>query len=278
MRLSKPGFKASRAPASKLAGTLGETARRVVVELYGITRELLRIPVALFMRAAELAGALVLAAWLRAWPVVLALWRLGRRTLAIAEVQVTPARVTLAVVALTALALAASQFADYRQVTIGSNAYSGVEGVASAPQVDTASTGSAHAWLGLPLAGVAALVVAGCATGRPRLAALLVPVGLAAVALSVFVDRPKGLDEGDAAIAYDGASAALLGGFWAQLVSGAVLVLLAPILARALTSRSADGHSGAEPRKRRSRVASPWRRRPPPRPRPFDGASREAGA
>lgn len=277
MRLSKPGSKASRASASKLAGTFGTTVRRVLLELYGITRELLRIPVALFMRAAEFTGALVLAAWLRAWPVLLALWRLGRRALAIAQVELSPARVTLAVVALTAVALAASQFADYRQVTIGSDAYSAVEGVASAPPIDTASTGSAHAWLGLPLALLAVLVAAGAATGRPRLAALLVPVGLAAVALSVFVDRPKGLDEGDAAIAYDGASAALLAGFWAQLVSGAVLAVLAPLLWRALEARSSTDSGGAEPRERASRA--PWaKKRARPGRRPFDGASREAGA
>jgi hypothetical protein len=44
------------------------------------------------------------------------------------------------------------------------------------------------------------------------------------------VDAPKGLDEGTTAVAYEGAKATLLGGFWVQLACGALLVALGPLI------------------------------------------------
>src|SRR5687768_9706858 len=114
MRLRMPGSKGSGPPFAGVAGTLAATLRRVLVELYGIVREMLRIPAALFMRVAEMAGALVLLGWEFLWPLVQALWRVTLRALAVAEREITPARATLAVAAVTAVTLAASQFADYR--------------------------------------------------------------------------------------------------------------------------------------------------------------------
>ncbi len=220
--------------------------RRSGVELYGIGRELVRIPAAAYMRAAEVAGALVLRAWLYVWPAFLKAWALAKRVLAFLEINLTPARVTLAVAGLTAVALAGSQFADYRGVTIGASAYANVEGVAGPPQVDVASAGSAHAWLGLPLAALAALIIAGCATGRWKLARMLIPVGVTVVVISLAIDRPKGLDAGDAAVAYDSVTAKLLGGFWSQLVSGVVLILLAPVLSRVLRHARGDRQPAKE--------------------------------
>lgn len=217
---------------------MATTARRMAIELYRIAVELLRLPAALYMRAAERAGAFVLAGWLVVWPLVRSGWRAARRAIAVAERQVTPARATLVVGAAAAVALGASQFADYRSVTIGTSAYLEVEGVAPPPEVNTASTGSAHAWAGLPLAAFALVILAACALGRWRSARLLIPIGAAVVAISLFVDRPKGLDEGEAAVTYDGASATLLGGFWAQLVSGLLLIAVAPLLTRLLDPRA----------------------------------------
>jgi hypothetical protein len=147
----------------------------------------------------------------------------------VAEREVTPMRAALAVAATVALALALSQFADYRAIAIGTPEYIGVDQVASAPEVEESSGGSAHAWVGLPLALATLAVVAACAAGR-RAALWLVPIGMIVVAVSVFIDAPKGLDEGTTAVAYEGAKATLLGGFWVQLACGALLVALGPLI------------------------------------------------
>ena len=55
----------------------------------------------------------------------------------------------------------------------------------------------------------------GAVVRRRRLAIWLVPFGIAVLAISLAVDAPKGLDEGAAAIAYEGASASLLVGLLA---------------------------------------------------------------
>lgn len=256
--------KAAAASSRKLATSSAKTGRKLVVELWGITRELVRIPVALYMRLAEWLGARVLRAWLAVWPVFVAFWALAKRVLAWGQREVTPARATLAVAAVTAVALVGSQFVDYRTITIGSSAYENVADVAPPPPVESDSAGSAHAWAGVPLGVIAALIVLGCALGRWRLARVLIPIGLAAVAISVFIDRPKGLDEGNAAVAYEGAKATLLGGFWAQLVAGVLLVLLAPLLTRALRPRASaePGETPVRSQRGDRKLALPKLKRP----------------
>ncbi|MDQ3571482.1 MAG: hypothetical protein M3383_01315 [Actinomycetota bacterium] len=202
-----------------------------------IGRELLAIPAGLFMRTAELAGALVLRGWLVVWPVLQEAWRLLQAGLERAEREVTPARATVAVAIVAAICLGVSQFFDYRAVQIGTPEYAGVSTVAPAPKVDRADAGSAHLWLGLPLAALALAAIANAARGRVATARLLIPIGLAAVAISVFVDAPKGLDEGDATTIYAGAEATLETGFWAQLVSAVLLIALAFLLPRTLRGR-----------------------------------------
>ena len=81
-------------------------------------------------------------------------------------------------------------------------------------------------------------------TGRPRAARLLIAVGVAAIAISVAVDAPKGLDEGNAALTYEGAEAHLLEGFWLQIAAGAVLIAGGLLLPRYL--RPAPAASSAE--------------------------------
>lgn len=229
MRLRKPGSKPSRGVETERRARVGYAGRGIVAELVLIAREMLRIPAALYMRAAEAAGRATLAAWIFVWPFLLAAWHLTVKTFRLAEREITPMRAALAVAAAAALALAASQFADYRSIAIGTAEYIGVDQVASAPEVEETSGGSAHAWVGLPLALAVLAVVAACAAGR-RPALLLTPIGLIVVAVSVFVDAPKGLDEGTTAVAYEGAKATLLGGFWVQLVCGALLVALGPLI------------------------------------------------
>ena len=134
-----------------------------------------------------------------------------------------------------------------------------------APPVETKTVGSAHAWVGIPLAVLAVLIVVGAARGRPKLARLLIGVGAAVVAISLFIDRPKGLDKGDLDIQYESVTATLLTGFWAQLVSGLVLILLAALLIRVLSpsAETTSRRSGSKPA--RLRLPS---FRGPKRPRP----------
>lgn len=244
MRLRKPDSR--RSPAS------GSALRAVAAEVAGIGRELLRIPAQIFMRTAELAGALVLRAWLTVWPGLQAFLRLAKAGLARAEREVTPARATVAVAVAVALCLGLSQFFDYRSVQIGTPQYEEVELVAPPPPIEGASAGSAHLWLGLPLAIAALATIVIAARGRRAAARMLIPIGLAVIAISVFIDAPKGLDEGDATILYTGAEATLRTGFWAQLVAGGLLIALAPLLVRAL---GPEGTAVREPRLRKFRLA-----------------------
>lgn len=223
-----------REAATDRAGTLASVAKRSAVELVGIARELVRIPAALYMRVAERLGGWVLAAWLVVWPYLVRGWHLAGRALSWAQRVVTPARVTVAVALLTALALAGSQWADLSSISTGTDAYEGLEDVVAAPEVTTKTVGDAHAWVGVPLAVLAALLIVGSVRGRPGLARLLIPIGIAVIAISLLIDRPEGLDEGNDAVAYESVTADLLPGFWAQLVSGGVLILLALVLTRVL--------------------------------------------
>lgn len=259
MRLSKP--------ISRLGRALFATVHTIVVELLSIAREMARIPAGMFMRVAEALGEIVLTAWRFVWPALLTAWSVAGRLLERAEEVVTPARAAIAVAVFVAAALAASQFADYHSVAIGVPDYAGVEGVASAPAVESAEAGSAHAWAGLPLAAAALLIVVRAAQGRWRAARLLAGVGVAVVAISLAIDLPKGLDEGDAALAYEGASAELLGGFWVQLACGAALIALAPLLTRLLEPGARAAAAAAPRRTQRLRLALPQSLRAPRLPR-----------
>ena len=268
MRLRKPGSRASKASppgarerAAKRAerqrpvttpagrreattdrvGAFSSVVKRTSAELLALAREMLRIPAALYMRIAERLGDLVLAAWLRIWPYFVRLWHLAGRVLAWAERAVTPARVTVGVALLTAAALAASQWGDLSAISTGVDAYQGLEDVVAAPEVTTKTVGAAHAWVGIPLAIAAALLIIGSARGRPGLARLLIPIGIAVIAISLLIDRPEGLDKGNDEIAYESVTAELLTGFWAQLVSGIVLILLAVVLAKVLQPEKSSG-------------------------------------
>jgi hypothetical protein len=253
MRLRKPGSKPSEGVKSRGSEGPPDAVGRAVGELIAIGREMLRIPAGLYMRGAEIAGALTLAGWRFLWPFLRALWHQISRLFRFAEREVTPLRAALAVAAAAAIALAASQFADYRSIAIGTADYIGLDRVAPAPEVEgeTKSAGSAHAWAGLPLALAALVAVFLCARGNRRAAWWLAPIGLATIAVSLIVDVPKGLDEGDAAVAYQGAEASLLGGFWVQIVAGAALVVLAPLISSLMAPDAGRGE------------ARPWRSRLP---------------
>jgi hypothetical protein len=202
---------------------------------------MLEIPLRLGLGIAEMAGEAVLGAWRLLVPVLLAARSAVLSALRVAERELTPAR-ALAAVALAALAtIAIAEFSDYRAVGIGSPDYSGVESVAPAPRVDERTAGSAHSNLLLPLALGGGVVLVLSMRGRWRLARLLTVIGLTVVAVSLLNDLPQGLDEGDAAVKYEGAKATLLGPFWAQLAGGAVLVFSGLLLAPRIRDQNASG-------------------------------------
>jgi hypothetical protein len=246
-------------PVALIAGLIG-AAIAILREAVAIVLEMLRIPAGLYMWVAERAGALVLAGWRVLVPVVLALWGLGRSAIRLGARTFTPLRATLLAATGVAALLAASQFVDYTATQISTDAYAEVDSIAPPPEVDSERTGAAHAWLGVPIAALALVGVAACATRRRWGALLIGALGLATVALSLLVDMPKGLEEGDAAIAYEGARATLQGGFWAQLAAGALLVALAPLAA------IYGGPTGRRPQRERARRAARARRARPASP------------
>jgi hypothetical protein len=212
-----------------------------VVELLKLGREMLVIPAQLWLGLAELIGGVVLALWRRALrplvaiavAAVVGLYRLALR-------HVRPVHGVAAAGFVAIAVLVASQWVDYRGISVGTGAYSqSVELVVPAPEVARERAGDAHAWLMLPLALAAAVVTVLAIRGRRKLARLLVPIGLAVIAIAVFADAPKGLDEGAAAISYEGAQARLLEGFWLQIAAAGVLIVCGLLLPRYLAASTA---------------------------------------
>jgi hypothetical protein len=171
---------------------------------------------------------------------------LGRTVGGALERAVTPARALAFVVIAVAGLLAASQFADYRGVAVSAPQYAGEVGtIADAPLTDLETTGSAHLYLGVPLA-LAVIVLAILALrGRPRLGLLIGAIGLAGIATTLLIDLPQGLDAGRAGISYEGSEARLAEGFWAQLSACAALLVCGPLLGRyAHLAAAAPGPAG----------------------------------
>jgi hypothetical protein len=213
---------------------------RVAYEVGAIALEMLRIPLRLCLRIAEIAGAAVLPGWRMAWPPLLSLARGSRRLVAVAARAAKPARGAITVSLGAAIALLVSQFVDYRAVEIGAPQYHAVAGVAPPPSVGFATPRSAHGTWMIAIAIAALVVVAvAIATRRGRYGLLLVPLAAAAVVIAIAVDSPKGLETGQAGIAYQGARATLLEGYGAEIaaagalgVSGLLLAVYLPAAAR----------------------------------------------
>lgn len=158
------------------------------------------------------------------------LTRLGRVVERVDRV-LTPVRAAGLICLLGCVALVVSQFTDYRAIEIGRPNYAGVLDLTGAPRVDALTPFQAHSVLVLVLAAVAAAgTVATLVTGRGRPASLAAAAGLATVIVSVAADLPRGLDLGEAEIAYVDAVAVLLGGFWLQLAGGVVLTVAGCVL------------------------------------------------
>ena len=188
----------------------------------------------------------LIAIWLFiAPPVGWVLSRLSRLTNAASRL-LTPIRVLALVVAGAAVLLALSQYADYRTISISNDAYSGVQTVAPAPETGRLEAGDAHSYVFVPIAIACLLLLGGALTGRWRLCRLIALAGAAAIVVALVVDRPAGLDTGDAALTFDGVSASLLGGFYAQIAAGILLIGSSSLLARELRLAGASARLGLE--------------------------------
>jgi hypothetical protein len=218
---------------------------------------------AAWIRVAELLGGALLVVGRALWPPLRATLRAARRALVVAERVVTPERAVAVVVVAAAVTLAASQFVDYRGVEIGSPAYADVQSVAPAPQTDRETTGSVHGYAMLLVAAAVLPAAILALRGRWRAARIISLLGALAIAVSLLHDARRGLEEGSAALAYEGVQAVLIEGFWLQLSSAAVLVVTGLLLARyARLSRDVAPHPARRPgarkpggRRRRIRIA-----------------------
>jgi hypothetical protein len=167
---------------------------------------------------------------------------------------VTPARAAALVLIGAGALLVASQFIDYRAVEIGQPGYAGLPDVASVPTTGEKTAGAAHLYLLVPI-GLAAIALGAMALRREarRLGLLVAALGLISLAVILLVDLPAGLDEGSQTSRFAGASAVLEDGFYAELAAAGGL-LFAGLLYYARPCRIRINLSG--------RAASARRRRP----------------
>jgi hypothetical protein len=176
----------------------------------------------------------------------------------------TPQRgICLAIVG-AAACLAASQFVEYRAVEIGQAGYAGLP-AAEPPTEAVESAGEAHAYLLLPLAALAAALALLVARNERRrgLGRVVFALGAVALAVALLVDRPAGLDAGETAWGFAGATAVLRDGFYGEVASAAALMLTGLLLV--LAPKAAARYHARPCRIRISsfaRAASALRRRP----------------
>jgi hypothetical protein len=230
--LSKRPDRSPRKPDQDPVARLVKGVVAVLTELYKLGREMVVIPVSLWMMIAEVAGAAVLRAWRFLRPIIVAALRLLGKAERVGERWLTPKRAVVGVSVAVLVVLVVSQWSDYREISVGNFAYSGVQDVAPPPDVATDRGGDAHAWVMIPIALVGLALVGAALAGRWRAGRLLAGLGVAVIAISLLIDMPKGLDEGSAAVAYEGAKASLLEGFWLQIACGATMICCGLLLSR----------------------------------------------
>lgn len=180
--------------------------------------------------------------------------RLGAVTAALSRA-LTPERAVFCVILAAAACLVVSQFDDYRGVEIGQPAYTQVADIAPPPQVDTKTAGEAHAYLLIPLAAIGvALAAVALRRRRWQLGRVVALCGIAAIAVILLVDLPKGLDEGSAGIRYNGAHATLGDAFYAELAAAGGLVLCGFLLSFNLRRTRRPAPRARRPRRRQPRA------------------------
>ena len=161
---------------------------------------------------------------------------LGRIVAAIDRVA-TPHRALILVGAVAAVVLGISQYKGLGSIEIGQAGYSGIEDLARAPAIDKTTPAGVHTRILVPIAALAllAVVVIGLAEVRKfsrRLAGfrrfasmVLVAIGLLTLVVALLIDLPDATDTTEAALAYSGVQARILGGFWLELAAGAALTV-----------------------------------------------------
>jgi len=159
---------------------------------------------------------------------------------------VTPRSTVAFVGAAAAILLGVSQFANYHGVAVDAPNYAGPVGnVAHAPLTGTEAAGSAHLWVLLPVAILALLCVIAVYRGDGRFAAGMVVCGILGIAVALAIDLPQGLKTGRAGIAFYGAQAELLSGFWVEIAASAVLILCGCLLPVYSRGRARSPRGGA---------------------------------
>ncbi len=171
----------------------------------------------------------------------------------------TPRRALIAVAGGGVIALAVSQFIDFRATEIGQAGYDPILDITRAPRTDVLTPIDAHSFLLLLVAGAGIAGVAGIAlTGKRVFAATIALAGAATIAVTLLIDLPRGLDIGEAEISYSEVAAVLLSGFWIQLGAGLVLAFggLGLLMLSGNRHRSRSG-SGTEPSRESGRTRRP---------------------
>jgi len=167
---------------------------------------------------------------------------------------VTPLSTVAFVGVAAAVGLGISQFFDYHGVAVDAPNYAGEVGAtAPAPIVGREITGSAHLWVLIPVAVAAVVLIIAAYRGERRLAGAVTICGLLGLAVAVAIDLPQGLDAGRPGLAFSGAQAVLLQGFWAEVTCSAVLILCGGLLAlysRGVTAERRGGRTRAGARRR----------------------------
>jgi hypothetical protein len=216
-------------------------AREIALRLEPVARLIYTLPVvvaaALVAALSKVGGA--------AWSGVLKLSETLRPEWAVA-----------AVALVSAAALGLSQFVHYTGIEVDSLSYGGrLQAIAPPPETGFRDTGSAHAYALLPVAAVAALLVPVTLRRNWRFGRLIALCGVAAIAVSLIVDLPKGLDAGRVGISYVGAKAELSDGFYAQIASASMLIFCGAVLSN--LARHRQPAPVARRRKRSLRRAEP---------------------
>jgi hypothetical protein len=180
---------------------------------------------------------------------------------------VTPQRAAGAAILGTGLLLVASQFIQYHGIEIGQPGYANLPGATRAPTIDTQQAGEAHAYLLVPIGLAAvALGVLGAVRSRPRLGLTVAGLGLISLAVILLIDLPAGLDVGTQSSRFAGTTAVLEDGFYAELAAASGLVLCGllyyarPCLIRISSSGRAASARRRRPRRRASSPARVARR------------------
>jgi hypothetical protein len=198
-----------------------------------------------------------------------------------ASARVTPERAICGLIFACSACLLVSQFVDYRAVAVGQPGYSGVPGVASAPQVGGETPVHAHSCLLVAVALLSgALALLAARRRRPGLGRPIFLLGALCLAVALLVDRPAGLDASAQLSHFSGAEALLEDGFYSEIAAaagmmlGGVLLVLAPKAAaryharpcRTRTNLYARAASALRRRRRRRGSSRPRAaRRPSPR-------------